>query len=491
MGKTNGKKKNQKTNDRKNQKVFYAKKNQKVESKKRINAIILLLAFVAIMLVVSTYAWFSTQKNVSVTNLGGTVQVAEGMEISLDGDHFKQTLDLSKVNWTVVDESAEFPVYNGNTNNIPEELQPVSAVGTVAGTMKDVPFYKGEYTADSNTLKNVLECSPAITDATSGVGVIQKSEGGELVSILPGDKDYPGYFAFDVFIKSTIQNANGVNYGTEAAPVYGTPLQLNFDSFAKILEKVTGDGNYISTIDWENNLTPEELEAYTATGLQNTLRIGFAVYDKVGSSVPTTGSVVAATVEDPESKIRQMAIWEPNSAWHVEQIVSELQYSVLWDEDAATAAGHPTYNEWGETSKINTYGVTGAALEHNLIGVYKWDGRDAATANYVGIQNTVKTTPLAIHADPDNPSSEITGYNYDELEEGVTNLYDTSVDITDATATKSPFWIRTNSTSRVRVFVWMEGQDVDTRNIASMGHGILVNVDLTTGATVGSHGEEE
>ena len=143
------------------------------------------------------------------------------------------------------------------------------------------------------------------------------------------------------------------------------------------------------------------------------------------------------------------------------------------------------------TSKINTYGVTGAALGHNLVGVYKWDGRDAATANYVGIQNTVKTTPFAIHEDPDNPSSEITGYNYDELEEGVTNLYDTSANISDPTATKTPFWIRTNSTSRVRVFVWMEGQDVDTRNIASMGHGVLVNIDLTTGATVGSHGEEE
>ena len=479
------------------------KKNQKKYNKKRINTIILLLAFVAIMLVVSTYAWFSTQKNVSIANLGGTVQVAEGMEISLDGDHYKQTLDLSKVDWTKysgegVTDFGEYPVYKGNTNNIPEELQPVSIVGNVSGTMTDIPFYKGEYFSNGFKLERVLECSAAINDETLGVGVIQKNEGEELVPILPGAKDYPGYYAFDVFIKSTIQNANGVNYGTEAAPVYGTPLQLNYDSFAKILEKVTGEGNYISTIDWENNVTEEELTEFTKKGLQNTLRIGFAVYDKVGSSTPGNGTVVDATVNDPESKIRQISIWEPNSAQHVPEIVDELSRYVLWDEDTATAAGHPTYNEWGTTTQMNTYGVTGNAVHDTITSIYNWVPKSPAVVsapyirnldNKLALQNTVKTTPMPIY-DPED-DSVITGYNYDELNEGVTNLYDTSADVTDALATKVPFWIRTNATSRVRVFVWMEGQDVDTRNIASMGHGILVNIDLTTGETVGSHGEEE
>ena len=31
----------------------------------------------------------------------------------------------------------------------------------------------------------------------------------------------------------------------------------------------------------------------------------------------------------------------------------------------------------------------------------------------------------------------------------------------------------------------MEGQDVDTRNIASTGHGVQVNIDLTTGENLG------
>lgn len=46
-------------------------------SKRRLNSLILLVAFTAIMLIVSTYAWFSTQKTVSISNLTGTVKVAE------------------------------------------------------------------------------------------------------------------------------------------------------------------------------------------------------------------------------------------------------------------------------------------------------------------------------------------------------------------------------------------------------------------------------
>ena len=80
------------------------------------------------MLIVSTYAWFNTQRNVTISNLAGTVQVAEGMEISLDGQTWVQELDLSQVDWEEFS-SGTYPVYQYNVNNIPEELQPVSTVG--------------------------------------------------------------------------------------------------------------------------------------------------------------------------------------------------------------------------------------------------------------------------------------------------------------------------------------------------------------------------
>ena len=70
--------------------------NRQKNSKRRLNSLILLVAFTAIMLIVSTYAWFSTQRNVSLSNLEGTVKVAEGLEISLDASHWSQEVDFAQ-----------------------------------------------------------------------------------------------------------------------------------------------------------------------------------------------------------------------------------------------------------------------------------------------------------------------------------------------------------------------------------------------------------
>ena len=49
--------------------------NNQRNSRKRLNSFILLVAFTAVMLIVSTYAWFSTQKNVTIKALEGKVRV--------------------------------------------------------------------------------------------------------------------------------------------------------------------------------------------------------------------------------------------------------------------------------------------------------------------------------------------------------------------------------------------------------------------------------
>ena len=69
--------------------------NIKRNSRKRLNALILLVAFTAILLIVATYAWFSTQRNVTLGGLEGTVNVAEGLQISLDAMTWANEIDLS------------------------------------------------------------------------------------------------------------------------------------------------------------------------------------------------------------------------------------------------------------------------------------------------------------------------------------------------------------------------------------------------------------
>lgn len=61
---------------------------------KPLGRLVFLVAFTAIMLISSTYAWFSAQKNVSINGIEGTVNVAEGLMISLDAKNWSQEIDL-------------------------------------------------------------------------------------------------------------------------------------------------------------------------------------------------------------------------------------------------------------------------------------------------------------------------------------------------------------------------------------------------------------
>ena len=97
------------------------------ESSRKIKALILLIAFTSVFLVVSTYAWFSTQRDVTISNLEGVVEVAESLEISLDGENWSHEIDLSEL-------SLDTDAYDGHNNIVPIELKPASTLGIAGGT---------------------------------------------------------------------------------------------------------------------------------------------------------------------------------------------------------------------------------------------------------------------------------------------------------------------------------------------------------------------
>ena len=65
------------------------------------------------------------------------------------------------------------------------------------------------------------------------------------------------------------------------------------------------------------------------------------------------------------------------------------------------------------------------------------------------------------------------------IKEGVQNLVSTS----DGTST---FGIAPNAICRLRIYLWLEGQDVDCINYASHGGGVKVNIGLVKGSTIGA-----
>lgn len=149
--------------------------SKKKQKKNELKSAILVLLLIAILLIASTYAWFTANTNVEVSTLNVNVRAANGLQISADGTNWKTVLtneDIDPDNVTTT--------YAGNKNQIPTVMEPVSTVGEMNtdGTMK---MFSGRVTS-SNTGELQL-VSEALKDAK-------------------GKGDTAGkYITFDVFLK--------------------------------------------------------------------------------------------------------------------------------------------------------------------------------------------------------------------------------------------------------------------------------------------------
>ncbi len=395
-------------------------KSKRNKRKSEMNAMFFIILLAAVMFIISTYAWFSTQKNVSITNLQGTVQVAEGLEISLDALNWSNGIVLGTEDGqlSIIDNA-----YSGHHNISPSEMLPVSTLGQVSGSMTDLKMLRGKVTNSTVTsLENIETMNEGQTDA--------------------GKSDYPGYFAFDVFLKNDSKDTSKDDI-----------LQLNYDSSLELLDT-----------------------SKTTTGLQNTARVAFAKYDGTSSTMADQATILKETagigVGAATSYISDVAIWEPNSNTHADYIV-ENNNKIKWSTSDASAYATKLLNNgqkgFDTNTQMPTYALKESSIGNTVNDIYKWDGTESQLAK----QNVLQTKTT---------TKQSTETNY-ALEDGVQNLVSTSGDGT------TTFGISPSKISRIRIYVWLEGQDVDCINWASHGGGIKVNIGLVKGSTIGSKGE--
>ena len=394
-----------------------SKKNKK---KSEMNAMFFIILLALVIFIISTYAWFSTQRNVSITNLNGIVEVAEGLEISLDAENWSNGIVLGdEVGQLDIIEDA----YLDNKNISPTEMLPVSTLG-----LSTLPASKGEPTrlTDLQMLRGTISNSIQLSNIVATDNEMTNSD----------DPTYPGYFAFDVFLKNSSRQ-----------DVLVDELQLNYDSSLQILAQ--SDDN-----------EEEESSDPSSTGLQNTARVAFAKYEGTADVMADQATILNQTAGIGASAstvyIDDVAIWEPNANDHVEYIVQNNN-KITWSLSDQSSYG----TSFTTTTKMPTYALTSSSLGHSIANIYKWDG----TEQYLAKQNTLQTTKTS--------TEDYT------IKEGVQNLVSTK----DGT---TKFSIAANAISRIRIYVWLEGQDVDCINYASYGGGITVNIGLVKGSLEGS-----
>ena len=381
-----------------------------------------LIAFLlcAVVLGVSTYAWFIGMKKVNVESFTVDIATTEGLFLSMDGENWSYDLDAKGAT-----------PYADHTNTwAPTGLIPMSSVGDIDATSSTMMMYeKGSLTASEGGYR-LLSSRVANfkADGTSASGY----EVGN------------GYVAFDLFIK----NLSGDEYYAEDNVLNEEGIYLNVNS----------EVNVTAGTDKEEN-----------SGIENSVRVAFAQIGRVSAETPAEdiANITGITcTDDTDAGVtgicRPAYIWEPNDTAHVNNAIKwyEAACTNRTGEDINDAASFDNDTECSTVADAvysPTYAISRAIQIADNVDVY--DG-----ASYNGYTENTSTYAEYLAAE-DKAKEKLVEYDY---------FTDTEKNIA-GTARPEFMSLAPNSITKVRVYIYLEGQDIDNYDFASLGKQISVN----------------
>lgn len=330
--------------------------SNKGRNKKKLNlrSSLLVLLLIAILLIASTYAWFTANTVVTISTLNVHVEAKGGLQISADGINWKTVLSNDDI------APDKLTTYAGNVNQIPTTLEPVSTTGNVAEGKMDM-FY------------GVVTAATAADD-TAGIKL--------------GD-----------FTLTTSKQVD--TKGT-------TGKYIVFDAFLKVDKD--------QTLSLTKN---SDVKADTAKsedrGLKNAARVAFVPSTSVAADGAET-TTIQSLVPNGEA-----CIWEPNDDVHTAAAVSAA--SSIYGKTTTTTGATPL-SYYGVKAEISTPVPLNSKAE----------------ASFAEVKPSIQTK---------------------EGNDAVNKVCDLKKGIT-----------------KVRIYMWVEGQDVDCENNAS-GSDITYDVQFS------------
>ena len=393
---------------------------------KKVRNLVLVCTLTAILLTVSTYAWFIGMKTVKVNEFEVKIATTEGLFLSMDGKEWSYNLDAK--NATPYDKNA-----NQWLTGKDEGLIPVSTVGDMDVDSSRMKIYeKGSLT----TTKGGYRLLASKVDNTTN-----KVKDG--VEFLEGD----GYVAFDLFIK----NLSGDEYYVKNDKANEEGIYLTYDSSVTV-----GQGGSAES------------------GIQNSVRVAFA---QIGRVIATTTDQTTITgincTGTPEPKedtdvtgiCREATIWEPNDKAHVTNAINWYDTSCKKRTAGATEFSYATTeNKCGTVvngTASPTYAIANELKEGSYVDVY-----DGASFNGYAA-NTMDYSAYAISDAKE--SAKLVNYPY---------FTDTTKELKGANRVEF-MSLAPNSITKVRVYIYLEGQDIDNYDFAQLGKTIKVNFGFT------------
>lgn len=391
-------------------------KKRNQKQDKRVKKLILSTGLFAVLLVASTYAWFIGMQSVSVTAFDVKIAAIDGLALSLDG---KQTSFTESV--TINKSNYKTISYEGN-QNVWGDLIPMSSVGIINNTTSKLELYE----------------KGSLTTTPGGYRI--------LASKVQNTKDAEaeGYVAFDLFIK----NLSGEEY-------YSTNDVLNEEA----IYLTTDSTVTVATNGGSGATNPEELVGEAGTGIENSVRVAFAQIARVEATETSDEKIQKLSCAGGDGitvicNSRLAQIWEPNDKDHVQNAINWYNTACLHrtGEDVTKEASYG-----GKCATVSddtaypTYAIATVIDDKNNTNVDVYDG----TA-YNGYTKSVTDKYLQ-------------SYDYFTDTEKLLRGMDRPEFIT----------LAPNSITKVRVYIWIEGQDIDNYDFAQLGNAITVNFGFT------------
>lgn len=264
------------------------KKSNK-KQKLNLKSSVLLLLLIAVLLISSTYAWFTANQTVTVDAITVNVQASNGLQISTDASAWKAAI-------TNADITGAQTNYVTARNCLPSELVPTSSAGTV--TSGDLNMFLGEISADAEG--NYVIKSTKLTDANGTTGnyvvfdLFFKVNTASQLKITTASKILPGDTANDV----GLQNAARIGFINEGnkpeATTVSTLQTMNAGDTAMIWEP-NYDWHTEKAVAWASSM-------YNKTCTAETAGQGALSYYGISSAFETTPMRQLATTNPDAAK---------------------------------------------------------------------------------------------------------------------------------------------------------------------------------------------
>ena len=426
-------------------------KNATAKRNRRTRNLVMVTSLSAVVLIASTYAWFTGLQSVSVEPFTVEISSADSLELSLNGELWSDTLTLTKENILNKGEIGLNKVaqkaYKNNTNNWPINQAPGTS-GDEGQRFGLVP----------------ISTIGAMNTATSRMIMFEKSSmattpGGYrlLASTVDNDKSATeqkqnGYVAFDLFIKNYSGTQYLTNNSNPADTSFEEAIYLNTDSHVSVATNAGG---------------------VASTGIENSVRVAFAQIGRISAYSTDASAITGITCSNSGAGdnavtglCRNAQIWEPNDKAHKQVALNwydkscvERKGATLTKDDYKTASDKCT--PIGLTDYAQTYAIGKPIEVGDDYKVDVYDGLNKYTTA-ISTYNTFKTS--------------------DSLDKGPLVAFDYFTDsekLLKGMSRPTFMTLAPNSITKVRVYIYIEGQDIDNFDYAQVGKMIEVAFGFT------------